>query len=316
MSLNIDNNDAIKHIVTPLTPYFLCKYFYSKELLHAESKGKSWQEGYDFVGYNTDSIIDQSKNIYLHNNIIDKIKENDIIQVQVNLFESFINNILPNINFKIIIFTSQYHLPQLHKNELTENLINNDKVTLWISQNPIYINHDKYMAFPYGIQHQSVSNYMKFLKKYNNQILDKNTKTNMCFNSPSSVWNHLPQNHIRRHPRFSKLDSCHKSRKLDHEVYLKSILKSKFTISTGGDRDDCYRHYECIGLNSIPISNISYKEIFDNNMITLDVNDILKVIDNEKVFDYHPPNRDIITIEYWRNKMSLRLQEKGISNQI
>ena len=112
------------------------------------------------------------------------------------------------------------------------------------------------------------------------------------------------------------MNSCHQSRKLDHETYLKSILKSKFTISTGGDRDDCYRHYECIGLNSIPISNISYKEIFDNNMITLDVNDILKVIDNEKVFDYHPPNRDIITIEYWRNKMSLHLQEKGISNQI
>jgi len=36
----------------------------------------------------------------------------------------------------------------------------------------------------------------------------------------------------------------------------------------------------------------------------------------EKVFDYHRPNRDIITIEYWRNQISSRLQKKGISIQI
>ena len=219
---------------------------------------------------------------------------------------------------KIIIFTSQYHLPQIHKNELTENLINNDKVILWISQNPIYTDHDKYMAFPYGIQHVTVSKYMKFLKKENKQILNKNTKTNILFNSPSTAWKHLPENHIRKQlnkdPRFTKLNSYFKPYRLDYEKYLYNILKSKFTISTSGDRDDCYRHYECIGLNSIPISNINYKEIFDNNMIgSLNVNDIIKVVDNEKVFDYQHPNRDIITIEYWRNKISLRLQKKGIS---
>ena len=109
MSSNIVNDDAIKHIVTPLTPYLLCNYYYSKELIEKYSKGKGWPL-YDYVHMKTDTIIDQNKNIHEHPDIIDKIKENDIIQVQVNLLKKFINNILPKINCKIIIFTSQYHL--------------------------------------------------------------------------------------------------------------------------------------------------------------------------------------------------------------
>ena len=39
-----------------------------------------------------------------------------------------------------------------------------------------------------------------------------------------------------------------------------------------GDRDDCFRHYEAIGLNTIPVSNIGflYKRIFGDNMLYLD----------------------------------------------
>ena len=89
-----------------------------------------------------------------------------------------------------------------------------------------------------------------------------------------------------------------------------SLLTSfKFTISTSGDRDDCYRHYECIGLNSIPISNINYREIFGNNMIYYDINNIIKMINetNTKIPD-NICNKDIILIDYWRNKILLRLE--------
>ena len=95
-------------------------------------------------------------------------------------------------------------------------------------------------------------------------------------------------------------------------LILNSILKSKFTISTSGDRDDCYRHYECIGLNSIPISNINYREIFGNNMIYSDIDNIIEMINETKIIGYNQSNNyinpDILLIDYWRDKIQLRLK--------
>ena len=220
------------------------------------------------------------------------------------------NYILPQINCRIIVITSQYHLPQIERNQSTDNFINNDKIILWISQNPIYENHNKYMAFPYGINQSSVNNYMNFLKKNNSKILNNNIKSNLCFNSPISVRHNIPKNHIRRHYIFNSV----RNKSLPYDEYLNNIMKSTYTISTSGDRDDCYRHYECIGLNSIPISNINYKEIFGNNMIYSDINNIIKIIkynrlpiENDKY--KNNTNRDILLIDYWRDKISQRLKK-------
>ena len=92
------------------------------------------------------------------------IKNYDIIQCQVNYFNYFVETILPNINKKIILITSLCHLPQIQKNDITDNLLKNDKIFLWISQNPIYTSNKKYMAFPYGIHPGSVKQYYNFLK--------------------------------------------------------------------------------------------------------------------------------------------------------
>ena len=163
------------------------------------------------------------------------------------------------------------------------------------------------MAFPYGIYHNSVNDYINFIKN-NNEILNNNTKTNLCFNSPINVGDHFPKNHIRRHPIFNSV----RNKALPYNEYLHNILKSKFTISTSGDRDDCYRHYECIGLNSIPIANINYREIFGNNMIYSNINSFIKIINKGKIIGYNEStnyiNPDILLIDYWRDKIQLRLK--------
>lgn len=83
----------------------------------------------------------------------------------MNHFDLFIKEILPKINKKFILITSQCHLPQIQKNEKTDSLLKNNKIVLWISTNPIYNNNIKYMAFPYGIYPKSVHKYDIFLKK-------------------------------------------------------------------------------------------------------------------------------------------------------
>lgn len=292
------NSDSyLKYIISPITPYLICQHYFSTEIY----KGSDKYIEVDITQY----INENTNDLYINKNF-DKIKEGDIIQVQVDLFHLFVNNILPKISCKIIVITSQWHLPQIHRNETTDNFLDNSKLILWISQNPIYENHNKYMAFPYGIQHQRVDEYMDFVNKNYHKILNIDTKSNFCYNSPFGLHSHLPKNHIRRHPIFNNV----KNKGVSYYEYLNNILKSKFTISTSGDRDDCYRHYECIGLNTTPISNINYKEIFGNNMIYSEINEMVNIINGETTLIFYPNNKDIILIDYWRDKILFRLENK------
>ena len=298
--INSNYSNYLKYIISPITPYLICDHHFSTEIY----KGHSWKS----LHLDITELVNENTNDLYRNKNFDKIKEGDIIQVQVDLFNLFVNIILPQISCEIVVITSQRHLPQINRNQITDDFINNNKLILWISQNPIYENHNKYMAFPYGIAWANVYTYMDFVKKNYNKILNIDTKTNVCFNSPCSIHRHLPRNHIRRHPIFNNVIN----KRLPYNQYLNNILKSKFTISTGGDRDDCYRHYECIGLNSIPISNINYKELFGNNMIYSDINNIIKMINEAKVIGYNESknytNKDILLIDYWRDKILLRLK--------
>ena len=155
----------------------MCDHYFSTEIYKDNKK---------YISCDITQLFTTKPNDLYKNKNFDKIKKGDIIQVQVDLFDLFINTILPKISCKIIIFTSQYYFPQLQKNQITDKCLNNDKIILWISQNPIYEKHNKYMAFPYGLYHgdKSINIYMNFIKDNYNFILDINTKNTLCYNSP------------------------------------------------------------------------------------------------------------------------------------
>jgi hypothetical protein len=248
-------------------------------------------------------LTKNQNDLYIKRNF-ETVKEYDIIQVQVDLLRYFMSEILPQINCKIILFTSQWHLPQIQPDHSTLQILENDKIFLWISQNPIYKKHKKYMAFPYGLLHTSLNKYMKFVKTNNTRILDANAKSQCVFNSPISRHRHLPSNHIRHHSMFDEV-----IKRLPYIEYLERILQSKFTISTAGDRDDCYRHYECIGLNSVPISNIDYNEIFGENMVYSNDKNMEMFIRGDATPVHHcHVNRDILTLEYWIDTINIRIK--------
>ena len=115
---------------------------------------------------------------------------------------------------------------------------------------------------------------------------------------------HLPSNHIRK--KYKILTE--NTQKLDYNDYLNKIKQSKFLISTSGDRDDSYRHYEAIGLGTIPISNIDYYEIFENNMYSTSEENLIKILKTSKCdIEYKEPNKNMIYLEYWKKKINDRI---------
>jgi len=290
--INSDNLNVLEDFVTPITPYFICNHFIATEINSYD---------YKYICYE----LPLKSNDLLKNKNYDDIKNLDIIQVQVEQFDFFHDEILPiivNKNIKVIIITSQWHLPQITRNDKTDNILNSKNILLWISQNPVYENNEKYMAFPYGILHHKIDDYITFVKSRNTNI-DKNVK---ILNQSSVVHGHLPDNHIRKVYDIFGINS---GPKLNYMDFLNNIAMSEFVISTTGDREDCYRHYECIGLNSIPVSNISkpYTAIFEDNMIYSTPEEMVDMVNNKTVHHhYNPPNRDILTTAYWLDKINER----------
>lgn len=284
MSFNdvlLEDQDAVqRRIITPVAPYFICQHFISDEV-HAYSN--------KYIGCQ----IPIAANNLLLTGDYDTIQNGDIVQVQVDRFDFFCDTVLPLLQKKgiqIILITSQWHLPQIHRNDRTDSLLHNPCILFWIAQNPIYPNGEKYMAFPYGICHLHVQEYMQFVQQN-----ARPSKTRTLFNGHASVHGHLPPNHIRR--KYALLCG---GPALSYAAYLEQIAQSEFAISTSGDRDDCYRHYECIGLHAIPISDTRYTDIFEKNMVYSCAEDMVKLVEtNSAPTTYAEPNRDILTISFW-----------------
>jgi hypothetical protein len=293
-NISLEHIIPLEYLVTPLSPYFICNHFISNEI-HSNS--------HKYVGIN----FELKANDLIKNKNYNDIKNFEIIQVQVDLFDFFYDEILPLIiknNIKVVLITSQWHLPQIHRTHKTDDLLNNSNIILWISQNPIYTNNEKYMAFPYGICHHNINDYVQFIKT-NNINTDKSIN---ILNQFASTHAHLPNNHIRK--MFDIFGTKSGKGNVNYTEFLKNILNSEFVISTAGDRDDCYRHYECIGLSAIPVSNINdgYKDIFGDNMVYSNAEEMINIINKNTVnYNYKKPNRDILTISYWVCEIHKRL---------
>jgi hypothetical protein len=293
-NISLENINPVEYLVTPVAPYFICNHFISTEI-HNTSGSK-------YICMN----LELKANDLIKNKNYNDIKNFEIIQIQVDLFNFFYDEILPIIiknNVKVVIITSQWHLPQIQRNHKTDDLLNNSNIVLWISQNPIYTNNEKYMAFPYGLDHRTINKYINFIK-LNNINTDKNIK---ILNQYARTHRHLPDNHIRK---MFDIFGKNSGKEINYEEFLTNILNSEFIISTSGDRDDCYRHYECIGLNAIPVSNISdnYKDIFGDNMLYSNAEEMINMISENTVnYNYKKPNRDILTIFYWVCKINQKI---------
>jgi len=277
-SLTTDTSlkNVMSHIVTPFSPYFFCDHYIGTEAHHFNIP-----------------IPDSIHNILLTRDL-STICEGDFILCEVNYFHLFCAEILPKIQNKIVLVTSQYNLPQIHRTQTTDDLLKNDKIIRWISQNPIYSNEPKYVPFPYGICHNNVVEYMQHF------VWEGSTKKiHNLTNMHSSIHPHLPKTHIRLQYDILGKDS---GPMLPYKEFCENLQKTEFVISTVGDRDDCYRHYEAIGLGAIPISNVNshYKALFGNNMHysgSVEINEV--ATRNAVSVEYHEPNKELIFISYY-----------------
>lgn len=285
---NKEDIEFVEHLVTPVTPYLLCNHFYSTEVHRGN---------YKFI----DIDLSIEANDLLQNKNYETVQNYDIVQVQVEHFAEFVNDVLPKLNSSIILITSQRHYPALTDCEATQLCLGSSKIIHWYAQNPIYDSHPKYSPFPYGFDHHKVDLYAAFYRDIVNNRRSLYTKGDSVYNSHFGLNPCIPTWHIRYDCLFDDV----REQKIGYFDYLKNLLNSQFVISTTGDRDDCYRHYECIGLDAIPISNVAetYKGLFGSNMKYGGIEEMRNIVNGTTFPTYRIPEKDFLTVEFWRRKI-------------
>ena len=264
-------------LINPFSLVYICDHYYQHKY-HKDTKHSV-----------------KNKNNLVNNKDLSLIKDYDIIYCQSDFISDFFHEILEKIDKKIILATGKSDLPQIFKSDLTDKILEHKNVLLWVSQNPIYDNSDKYLAFPFGLNIDSVHayatflHYCKIIEKRNNLIhLPLNYSTNPCRLKLPII------------PRISSTQ------------FWIEIAQAKFILSPNGDRDDCYRHYEAIGLGTIPISNVNelYKNIFTTNMIYSNINEMANMLNEDNLnLIYKEPNKDLICYEYWKDIVYKKIED-------
>ena len=329
--------EYLREFINKLTPYLICNHFISTEIrptLRTYTHINGLTETFNsYINYqfNAPGNLELFATDLLKTRHFAVIKTGDVIKVQVDCLKFFLDEVIPWLEMtqtRIILITGQFTPPILKKGIISEILLNHPNIILWICEEPIYDEHihTKFMAWPIGFCHMSIETYMNFIKQ--NILMEPSTtittqliqeKTNLIVNTPSAVHRHLPDNHIRRtHPIFG----IESGARIPYNEYLTRIKNSKFVMSPVGDRDDCHRHYESIGLGAIPISNIdsSYLPIFPgDSIIKASPDEMDHIYTNQKLPDgvqYQLPNSYILTKDYWINKINIRLSMLGYGLKI
>lgn len=267
----------LQNMINVFSPYYLCQHFIGDE---------AWQWG-------VLSKLPPGKNDLNSTNNLSIIQDYDIVQCQLKFFSHFVTNILPHIDKKIVLITSQFECDGFVRTIKTDFVLHHPNIVLWISTNPIYESSDKYMAFPSGLSPFNLSVYTKVLLENNYTKTAELTHMHIAPTNPCRAL--LP-----------------KADKYPEEEFYKNIRKSKFMISPIGDRDDCYRHYECIGLKTIPISNVNpyLKDVFKDDMYYCDIETMIKTIQTNIVdYEYREPNQDLISFDYYKDMVYDRINK-------
>jgi hypothetical protein len=200
-------------------------------------------------------------NQLLHN--ASQLEENDTVYVSLTEVERFVNDVLDAVSTNIIVISGDWYIVEPASNVAIYKLLTHPRVLKWFCQNlPKYGGanpfHPKIAPFPYGLKEGGPHTRPQDYPQPNNAQLRRYTdvlfrsiqddsllnKTNFIFLGPlaktTGTRSSIPQTRGRMEPTS----------------YFLEMAKSTYVLSPNGDRPECHRHYEAIGLGTVPVTEL------------------------------------------------------------
>ena len=194
------------------------------------------------------------------------------LYVQVNLFALFVRRLLPLLRGPTILLTGQFNFPSLtalHEDERAnfEAVLRSHRVVRWWTQSPVELpagvsNAHKYRGLPYGVDHRQLSQYSECWAHAHPP-----KKTREVYYSPFSLRGRDASDARARLAGLPQYASS--TTKLSYTKYCSQLAAARFVISPAGDRFECFRHWEAIGLGTVPVCDCPrvYSQIVPGGML-------------------------------------------------
>jgi hypothetical protein len=236
---------------------------------------------------------------YPINYVPDLIEHNDLIFINLDYFDAFIETLKsspPKNKFRLVTQNSDRTFTENHFNKVKPYIehvyaINSIYENPMLSTIPIGF-CDKNIRPSKDLLEIKNQNNTKIILLYMNFLIITNfNKRTECFNTFNN------KSYVFQEQNISPYD------------YYKSLSQSKYTVSPEGTGIDCHRIYEALYFDTIPILKTSSMDYFYKNLPVLIVNSWTEIDENylisnyeylkKKLDDWKTINKDWNLVQYW-----------------
>ena len=280
--------ELLEEVVHPFSGWYLSHFY-----LGSEHK--------NFLGGDAFDFLKRKRRLKKLPNCVEVFEMARIFVESIRL-DDFVKVCLPNLKVHIILITGRWHIPAVSETASARTLLASPFIHRWFLQNP-FTQHEKIVQLPYGVMHSNLPSFAKFVADVDltgeRQFLLLNL--------------HLG----KTNPQRAKINSTDKVRLLVPEYYAR-LSQAEFIVSPAGDRPDCHRHLEAIGLGAKPICNCpeSFKALYGDTMLFADINDMNKYIQdpnllkNTHLFSHNITTMDqnVLSIGYWDQRIQQEIE--------
>ena len=180
---------------------------------------------------------------------LSQIQDGDTIYVTFIQLEEFVTKLLDKLSVQVVILSGQIQQVPAADISIVERLLNHPRVLHCFCQNlPLYgganLNHPKLSPMPYGLKEvvqrpDFLNQPLVAFRKLFLQTLERQDSTPLLAA--------LMRQQDRTKPQPQRLPP---------DEYLAEVARSQYILSPNGDRPECFRHYEAIGLGTIAITEL------------------------------------------------------------
>jgi len=297
-----------------------CNYVSSRGLLkscdfHSPKPISSWNKDTEYL-----------KNMLISNNM----KNGMSIYVCSDLLKFFVNEIFPKIQTTFVLVTGDSDLcvPRdiLSQND-TFRLINSPYLLKWFAQNTRFIENNKIVQMPIGLDYHTIASNPKHPWKVSSESHLPGSQENILMGLKEKTvpfYERIPKIYItfittndRFNQRKDSLKIIPKELMIKKDKFTsrtelwKEMINYTFILSPAGIGLDCHRTWEALCLGCIPIVCIpEFKNMFED-LPVLVVNkweEITKELLQKTIelFKTKKFNYEKLKLSYWKNMMEIK----------
>jgi hypothetical protein len=207
------------------------------------------------------------------------IQPNDTVYVTIKGLADFYQEILPLLPVPIVLISGQWHkgINDTLEVPLVQGLLDHHLITKWFCHNvdvymptsAIYASSSlqrqlpvKLAPWPFGLQHAPYNPHdptahvdplaayrAAFVRHWYNDRRKKTHHVFVGYTNPHT-------NPLRQHSVPHRRTAHRTPPRLNLTDYYDALTRHRYVQSPNGDRPECYRHYEAIGLGTVPLTQL------------------------------------------------------------